>query len=104
MDTREMMIQKLDALIADTQWSDIVDLTPKEAITIRDLLREKLPPKDIVCCKECIHRPKKITFMTKKYTNAFDLEFPDNECPCQASDSYYSWYPNDNWFCAEGKK
>ena len=59
---------------------------------------------DIVRCKDCKHRPKEPNLET--YENGFDIEFPeDSKCPCQcSSDRYYSWYPDDDWFCAEGER
>ena len=27
-----------------------------------------------------------------------------SNCPCNCSDSYYSWVPDDDWFCADGVK
>lgn len=58
----------------------------------------------VVRCKDCKHRPKEPNLET--YENGFDIEFPeDSKCPCQcSSDRYYSWYPDDNWFCAEGER
>lgn len=52
----------------------------------------------VVRCKDCKHRP------TKDIVGL--LDFPDNDvCPCQNSDdSWYSWYPADNWFCANGER
>jgi len=55
---------------------------------------------EIVRCKDCKHRPVK----TKDDKGRSDLEFPDYKCPCQCDDYYYSWYPSDDWFCAEGEK
>lgn len=54
---------------------------------------------EIIRCKDCKHRP------VETGPN-HDLEFPcpDNECPCQCDDYYYSWMPNDDWFCANGKR
>jgi hypothetical protein len=55
----------------------------------------------VVRCKDCKHRPIK----PNDYENGFDLEFPDNKCPCQnGDDGWYSWYPADNWYCAEGER
>lgn len=55
----------------------------------------------IVRCKDCKHRPKEPNWKT--YKNGFDIEFPEgSKCPCQCSDEYYSWYPKDDWFCANG--
>ena len=59
---------------------------------------------ELVRCKDCKHRPKEPNWKT--YKNGFDIEFPEgSECPCQcSSDKYYSWYPQDDWFCANGKR
>ena len=55
----------------------------------------------VVRCKECIHRPK----MPDNHVDGFDLEFPDHKCPCQCcDDGFYSWYPADDWFCADGER
>lgn len=53
---------------------------------------------EIIRCKDCKHRPKG--------TGAnHDLEFPDGVCPCQNPDDYwYSWKPDDDWFCADGER
>ena len=58
----------------------------------------------IIRCKDCKHRPKVPNWKT--YENGFDIEFPEgSKCPCQClDDGYYSWYPEDNWFCANGKR
>lgn len=58
---------------------------------------EITPIPNIVHCKDCKHRPIK----PEDYENGFDLEFPDGVCPCQCDDGWYSWYPADNWFCAD---
>ena len=54
----------------------------------------------VVRCKNCKHRPEK----PNDYKNGFGLDFPDNKCPCQCADGWYSWYPRDDWFCAEGER
>ena len=55
---------------------------------------------ELIRCKDCKHRPKKPDY----YEDGFDLEFPDGICPCQCEDGYYSWYPQDDWYCADGKR
>lgn len=56
---------------------------------------------EIVRCKDCKHRPKQ-TEPSKTY--GFSIEFPEgSKCPCQCDDGYYSWYPKDDWFCADGE-
>lgn len=53
---------------------------------------------EVVRCKDCKHRP------TGTGAN-HDLEFPDDECPCQcAGDYWYSWMPSDDWFCPKGER
>lgn len=58
----------------------------------------------VVRCKDCKHRPKEPNWET--YESGFDIEFPNgSKCPCRCSgDEYYSWYPNDDWFCADGER
>lgn len=57
----------------------------------------------VVRCKDCKHRPKEPNWKT--HVSGYDLEFPkDSKCPCRCSDEYYSWYPKDDWFCANGEK
>jgi len=53
----------------------------------------------VIRCKDCKHRPVK----PDDYENGFSLEFPDTKCPCQCSDGWYSWYPDDDWYCANGE-
>lgn len=55
---------------------------------------------EVVRCKDCIHRPTD----TGGHGDGFDIEFPDNICPCQVEDPYYSWVPKDNWFCPDGER
>lgn len=55
---------------------------------------------EIVRCNDCIHRP----IDTGGQGDGFDMEFPDNVCPCQVEDPYYSWVPKDDWFCPSGER
>lgn len=63
---------------------------------------------DIVRCKECKHRP--VMVWSDVYDD-FDVRAPevdgkeDWRCPCLVEDDpYYSWSPNDNWFCGNGER
>ena len=60
--------------------------------------------KELVRCKDCKHRPKEPNWKT--YESGFDLEFPEgSKCPCCChGDEWYSWYPEDDWFCANGER
>lgn len=57
---------------------------------------------EVVRCKDCIHRP----FSTEPgETSGFAVEAPDCICPCyNPDDGYYSWVPDDAFFCADGKR
>ena len=51
---------------------------------------------EIVRCKDCKHKPIK---------GDLRIEFPDYKCPCQNSDDdWYSYMPDDDWFCADGEQ
>lgn len=51
----------------------------------------------VVRCKDCKHKP------SGSGAN-HDVEFPDEICPCQCEDYWYSWVPKDNFFCAWGER
>ena len=60
----------------------------------------KSPTIEIVQCKDCKHRPTD----TGGHNYGQDLEFPDDVCPCQIGDNWYSWMPRDDWFCKDGER
>ena len=78
-----------------------VTITIEMADKILKLLKEQ---EEIVRCKDCKHRPKEPNWET--YVDGFDIEFSEgSKCPCQClGDEYYSWYPEDDWFCACGER
>lgn len=50
----------------------------------------------VVRCKDCIHRPK---------DNGYPPTSDDWICPClNEDDPYYSFQPNDNFYCAKGER
>jgi hypothetical protein len=55
---------------------------------------------EIVRCRVCKHRP---TDPENKGLGQ-SLVFPDDVCPCQIGDNWYSWMPKDDWFCGDGEK
>lgn len=63
----------------------------------------------VVRCKNCIHRPILIDL---NETGGFKFRAPkdddgfgDSKCPClNEDDGYYSWMPEDDFFCAYGEK
>ena len=91
---REKVIDGLIMLkrfLPSTMWEPIND-----AIA---LLKEQ---PEIVRCRDCKHRP---TQTEPPKTYGFSIEFPEgSKCPCQCDDGFYSWYPNGDWFCANGER
>ena len=77
------------------EWIEHIEIETELPKANRDIV-------EVVRCKDCKHRPKEPNWKT--YESGFDIEFPeDSKCPCQCSgDEYYSWYPEDDWFCANG--
>lgn len=57
--------------------------------------------KELIRCKECRHRPKRIE---EDDSDGFNLEFPDERCPCHCDDGWYNWMPADDWFCGNGER
>lgn len=57
----------------------------------------------IVRCKDCKYKPT----APDGITYGLQVEFPDkwsNRCPCLCEDGWYSWVPDDNFFCGYGAK
>lgn len=67
-------------------------------------IRGRVSIEDLVRCKDCKHRPIKPDNYNPITTDGFALEFPDEKCPCQCSDGWYSKYPDDDWFCPNGER
>lgn len=60
---------------------------------------------DIVTCGECKHRPIKDDSDGADY--GFNIVEPtdrDDVCPYIVEDGWYSWMPEDNFFCAFGER
>lgn len=96
MTDRERVVNRLKRLIkaAHNENYDFIYIPVGTSKLIVKILEEQ---EAVVRCKDCKHRPTKDSVGL--------LDFPDNVCPCQNSDdSWYSWYPADNWFCAGGER
>lgn len=78
-------------------------IQPKHAPAINSALAamiNSVPAADVVevvRCRDCIHRPSGTGVN-------HDVKFPDDECPCKCPDTWYSWMPPDDWYCADGKR
>ena len=60
---------------------------------------------EIVQCKECKHRPIKDDPDGADY--GFNIVAPtdgDDVCPCLVEDGWYSWMPEDNFYCGRGER
>ena len=55
---------------------------------------------ELIRCKYCTHKPA----ITGNKGNGFDIEFPDEKCPCQCDDGWYNWMPADDWFCGNAER
>ena len=88
-------------------WCDHTDLC--QSCETRDCIatiEQQVPAVDavpVVHCRDCKHRPTDNRGRDDDSTG-FAIEFPDSRCPCQCEDGWYNWYPNDDWFCADGKR
>lgn len=74
----------------------------KACVAIRDKYIEALKAlpavqPEIIRCRDCKHKP------SGSGVN-HDISFPDEVCPCQCEDYWYSWMPDDNWFCGNGER
>ena len=62
---------------------------------IEDFLALLKDQPEIVRCKDCKH----------KVDTLDDYDDYEGKCPCYCSDDpFYSWVPDDDWFCADGER
>jgi len=54
---------------------------------------------EIICCKDCKHRPYK-----DEDGEVWPTSWDDLICPCLRENSYYSWMPEDDFFCKRGER
>ena len=85
-----------DALLKRTDW-----YSPDVRDAVRNALRyvPTVDAVEVVRCKDCKHKP------TGSGVN-HHIEFPEQDyrCPCRCEDYWYSWMPDDDWFCANGER
>lgn len=70
-------------------WNDALDAVVESAPSVDAV--------EVVRCKDCKHKPSGTGVN-------HDIEFLDEICPCQCEDYWYSWMPQDNFFCAWGER
>jgi len=66
---------------------------------------DNTPTIDLVRCGECKHRPIKDDPDGADY--GFNIVEPtdrDDLCPCLVEDGWYSWMPEDNFYCGRGER
>lgn len=81
---------------------------PCRACDVDDVISdiEDFPAADVVPvvrCKDCKYKPT----APDGITHGLQVEFPDkwaNRCLCLCEDGWYSWVPDDNFFCGYGVK
>ena len=60
---------------------------------------------DLVRCGECKHRPIKDDPDRANYGfNIIEPTDGDDICPCLVDDGWYSWMPEDNFYCGRGER
>ena len=72
-----------------------------------DALRDlpSIGAEPVVRCKDCRYRPYLPKECDPDESDGLDLVFPyDGKCPCECEDGWYSYIPEDDWFCANGKR
>lgn len=70
----------------------------------------------VVRCKDCKHRPGLKYYANgdgyvegprcqETLKNGLTITLEDTTCPCvNGLDSYFSYVPKDDWFCADGER
>ena len=84
---------------------DILKGECRENSTLSILTWSACPIIEIVPCRECKHRPIKVDPDGADY--GFNIVEPtdgDDLCPCLVEDGWYSWMPEDNFYCGRGER
>ena len=83
-----------------------IGLCQKNMCRIINRLNEEIPAADVVDvvrCKDCKYKP----YSVDGKQTGFSVHPPDNEaerCPCLCEDGWYSWVPDDEYYCGYGKR
>lgn len=106
IDRKEANEWVADWLREDRSWHPYSKGKNIPTIEVFDII-SRIPAADVqpvTHCKDCVYRPY---YEPSDSKSVYDLVFPDyrfNPCPCRVEDFWYSWMPDDDWFCAYGKR
>lgn len=119
----EYFQMELSSPITDEEWAIITDaeLERTSEITFntpsgKKVVFIKKPTVDaveVVRCKDCKHRPAfryddryvEGPRYQETLKNGLTVTLEDTRCPCvNGLDSYFSYVPKDDWFCANGER
>ena len=103
--SKEEAIALIKAEMDKIPTHNLVDGTARINLRLAKNIIEDMPSIDIVRCKECKHRPIKEDADGENY--GFNLIEPndgDESCPCLVSDGWYSWMPEDDFYCGYGER
>lgn len=89
------ILEREEEIIVKQSDLRVSEFIPTESVEYR----RQINWSPLVRCKDCIHKP------TGSGAN-HDITFPkqDYKCPCRCDDDWYSWMPDDDWFCANGER
>lgn len=97
----------LNSPLTEEDWDKItdVDFDNTRAVTFHTKHGKEVEFLKVVRCKDCRYRPYLPKECSPDESDGFDLVFPyDGKCPCECEDGWYSYIPEDDWFCANGKR
>lgn len=100
--SRQAVIEAVDSIIErDKSGSnDVVNAL----FAWKEYLKAVPSVESVVRCKDCKYRPYLREGCDSSRSIGFNLVFPyEFMCPCDCDDPYYSYIPDDDWFCADGE-
>ena len=95
--SRQAAIDRIDAIVPRKTDSDYQKgIAVGMAMAKVAIIEQKSAQPELIRCKDCKHRPTGI--------DRHDLIFPDEVCPCGCDDYWYSWAPEDDFFCGRAER
>lgn len=98
----------IDITVYSDDYAVIHEKTDNVAIKFDDdkcVYEVKVRRVPLVLCKDCRHRPVLDDPNDDSY--GFNVRAPENgseRCPCLVEDGWYSWRPDDDFFCGFGER